>query len=392
MMRSCRFLLKELTFKIPESLEVVRGGAPKHIRYEVHNAGIAEFTGPRDHVETSKDELHGALYQMIRIRRMETVANQQYKQRKIRGFCHLYIGQEACLVGMESVLTYEDSIVTSYRDHAVHLTRGGTVCEVMAEQYGRLAGASKGKGGSMHMYKVKNNYYGGHGIVGAQVPIGAGLALKYWYKNPEKPGNVAVTIYGDGAANQGQVFEAFNMAALWRLPVLFVCENNHFGMGTSEGRASASVDFYRRCEYIPGLKVDGMDFLAVKEATRYAKEWAANGNGPVVLELDSYRYMGHSMSDPGTSYRTRDDVEKVRAARDPIEKLKTLMTDNQLITPEEIKNLEKRAKKEVEEGVAQAEASPETPIEQEIWTDVYMNDELPIRSCDLKEKVWNVKS
>lgn len=308
---------------------------------------------------------------MLQYRRMETLCDQAYKNKMIRGFCHLYIGQEAIALGMTEALEKQDAIVTGYRDHVWHVARGGTVKEVFAEMFGRQTGCSKGKGGSMHMYKADNHFYGGNGIVGAQASLGTGLAWKHALTNGKSsPKNVAVALYGDGAANQGQIFECFNMAALYKIPCIYVCENNHFGMGTSEARGSASPRFFERCEYIPGLRVDGMDIFAVKEATRWAKEYCLAGNGPIILEMDSYRYMGHSMSDPDSAYRTKDDVRKVRDERDCVVHLRKLIIENELMTEADIKAMEKEIKKEIEQDLAAARADAETDM-KELWTDIY---------------------
>lgn len=352
-----------------------------HSEFKVHAPeGMPNFTGPNDFTECTTEQLKGFHHQMTRIRRMETKASQMYTQKKIRGFCHLYIGQEAVCVGMESSLTFKDGIITAYRDHAWHLTRGGSITEVIAEMQGRAAGCSKGKGGSMHMYKAANNFYGGNGIVGAQCPIGAGVAFAFAYENPAAPTGVCITLYGDGAANQGQLYEAMNMASLWKLPVIFVCENNQFAMGTSIKRGSAQQVFYKRSDYIPGLWVDGMDVLACREAMRYAKEWCMAGNGPVCMEMQTYRYMGHSMSDPGTSYRTRDEVQKVKEERDCISKLTARLIAEGIRTEAEIKVVEKEINKEVDREIAQVESLPLTSFD-EIGKDIF-DVPIPVRSCD----------
>ncbi|ORC92731.1 pyruvate dehydrogenase E1 component alpha subunit [Trypanosoma theileri] len=347
--------------------------------FKLHTAGRDDLPPVPTTATYDPEQMKAGLEMMFRIRRMESLSDQSYKLKKIRGFCHLYIGQEAIPVGMENVLTFDDPIVTGYRDHAWYLARGGTPQEVFAEMFGRESGCSKGKGGSMHMYKVKNNFYGGNGIVGAQVPLGAGLAWRYALENRDKPSNVAVTFYGDGAANQGQVFEAMNFAALQRIPVIFCCENNQFGMGTSKERASYQPEMYRRGDYIPGIRVDGMDVLAVQEGTRWAKEWCLSGKGPIVIEFDSYRYVGHSMSDPDSQYRTKSDIQEVRKTRDCIHKMKDFMLQEGLMTEDEMTKLEKDVKKEVDKQLQMAEKQKPAPL-SELFQDIYTGEQYEHRT------------
>lgn len=322
--------------------------------------------GPSTEVELDRNSGLEMFTQMVKIRRMEAAANTLYKDKIIRGFCHLYSGQEAVAVGMESMLGKDDQVISAYRVHGWALVRGATVREVLSELTGRSTGTTRGKGGSMHLYRP--GLFGGNGIVGAQVPVGAGIALALKYQNLN---NVCVALYGDGAANQGQIFEVFNMAKLWNLPAIFVCENNGFGMGTSADRASASTDYFTRGDYVPGIWVDGMDVLAVREATRWATEYCRQGKGPLVMEMATYRYFGHSMSDPGTSYRTRDEIAEVRQRRDPITSFKDKLITSNLASAEELKDIEIDCRKEVDEAAAQAKTDLEIGVD-ELYTDVYV--------------------
>lgn len=350
------------------------------VAFKLHTAGRDDLAPLPTTATYDPEAMKANLNLMFRIRRMESLCDQSYKLKKIRGFCHLYIGQEAIPAGMENVLTYEDPIVTGYRDHGWYISRGGKPEEVFAEMFGRAGGMSKGKGGSMHMYHVSNGFYGGNGIVGAQVSLGAGLAWKFAMENRESPKHVAVAFYGDGAANQGQIFESMNIAALQRIPVIFAVENNHFGMGTSESRGSYQPQFYRRGDYIPGIKVDGMDVLAVQEGTRWAKEHCMSGKGPVVLEFDSYRYMGHSMSDPDSQYRTKSDIQHVKQERDCIRKMREFMVSEGIMTEEEMTQMEKEVKKEVDADLQKAQKQS-VPKPAELFTDIYSGEQYEHRTC-----------
>jgi pyruvate dehydrogenase E1 component alpha subunit len=304
---------------------------------------------------------------MLLIRRFEEKAGQLYGQGLIAGFCHLYIGQEAVVVGMQSNVTPDDTVVTTYRDHGHMLACGMDPKGVMAELTGRRGGYSHGKGGSMHMFSKEKNFYGGHGIVGACVPVGTGLAFAHRYRGKN---NVSLTYYGDGAANQGQVFESFNMAALWKLPCIFIIENNQYGMGTSVSRASASPDFFKRGEPfgIPGHKVDGMDILAVRKAGADAVAHCRAGKGPFILQMETYRYRGHSMSDPAR-YRTREEVQKVREERDPIDHLSDILFTHNVAKPDDLKKIDTEVKKIVTEAADFAVNDAE-PAPEELYTDV----------------------
>ncbi|BAK66571.1 pyruvate dehydrogenase E1 component subunit alpha [Sphingobium sp. SYK-6] len=315
----------------------------------------------------SKDELLALYRQMLLIRRFEERAGQLYGLGLIGGFCHLYIGQEAVAVGIQSALEPgKDSVITGYRDHGHMLAYGIDPKLIMAELTGREAGISKGKGGSMHMFSVEHKFYGGHGIVGAQVSLGAGLGFAHKYSGD---GGVCVAYFGDGAANQGQVYESFNMAELWKLPIIFVIENNQYAMGTSVNRSSAEDQLYRRGESfrIPGLQVNGMDVLAVRGATEEALKWVKDGNGPILLEMKTYRYRGHSMSDPA-KYRSREEVQEVREKSDPIEGAKKHL-EAAGISEEELKKIDQDIRKIVSDAADFAESSPEPEL-SELYTDV----------------------
>jgi pyruvate dehydrogenase E1 component alpha subunit len=315
-----------------------------------------------------KDQLLEFYRQMLLIRRFEERAGQLYGMGLIGGFCHLYIGQEAIAVGMQSIKQAGDQVITGYRDHGHMLACGMDPRSVMAELTGRAAGAAKGKGGSMHMFSTAADFYGGHGIVGAQVSLGTGLALANRYR---ANGKVAFVYFGDGAANQGQVYESFNMAELWRLPVVYVIENNQYAMGTSVERASSQTHLYKRGESfnIPGAEVDGMDVLAVRDAGAKAAEHARSGNGPFILEMKTYRYRGHSMSDPA-KYRTREEVDEVRKTRDPIDHLRERMEALDMADEAALKAIDAEVKKVVAEAAEFARTAPE-PEPGELYTDVY---------------------
>ena len=315
----------------------------------------------------SAEELRRFYRQMLLIRRFEEKAGQLYGMGLIGGFCHLYIGQEAVVVGLEAAAEEGDKRVTSYRDHGHMLACGMDAKGVMAELTGREGGYSRGKGGSMHMFSKERHFYGGHGIVAAQVPIGAGLAFADKYKGN---GRVTFTYFGDGAANQGQVYETYNMARLWDLPVVFVIENNQYAMGTSVARSTKSPALWKRGEAygIKGEEVDGMDVLAVKEAGLRATQHCRSGAGPYILEVKTYRYRGHSMSDPA-KYRTREEVQQMKDTRDPIEHVRTMLLQGGHATEDDLKAIDREIKEIVNDSAEFAKQSPE-PALSELWTDI----------------------
>lgn len=316
----------------------------------------------------SATELMAHYSGMLMIRRFEEKAGQLYGMGLIGGFCHLYIGQEAVVVGLEATTKEGDQRITSYRDHGHMLACGMDPKGVMAELTGRKGGYSKGKGGSMHMFSKEKNFYGGHGIVAAQVPLGAGLAFANKYRGND---NVSFAYFGDGATNQGQVYETFNMASLWELPCIFVIENNQYAMGTSLQRGSSTPELYTRGAAfgIPGEAVDGMDVLAVKEAGKRAVTHCRSGKGPYILEMKTYRYRGHSMSDPA-KYRTREEVQKMKSERDPIDHIREMLTTGKYATEDELKTIDKNVKQIVSEAAEFASDSPE-PSLVELYSDVY---------------------
>ncbi|VTZ28591.1 Pyruvate dehydrogenase E1 component subunit alpha [Methylocella tundrae] len=315
----------------------------------------------------SKEEELKAYREMLMIRRFEEKAGQLYGMGLIGGFCHLYIGQEAVVVGVMMAAKPGDQTITSYRDHGHMIACGMDPKGVLAELTGRRGGLSKGKGGSMHMFSKEKNFYGGHGIVGAQVPLGTGLAFADRYR---ANGNVSYTYFGDGAANQGQVYESFNMAELWKLPVVYIVENNRYAMGTSVKRSSALTDFSKRGQSfnIPGEQVDGMDVRAVKAATDRAREWCAGGNGPIILEMQTYRYRGHSMSDPA-KYRSKEEVQKMREEHDPIEQVRARLLAEHKLSEDDLKAIDGEVRAVIAEAVDFASHDPE-PDPAELWTDV----------------------
>lgn len=316
----------------------------------------------------NKEQLLQSYKDMLLIRRFEEKAGQLYGMGLIAGFCHLYIGQEAVVVGLQHCLKKGDGVVTSYRDHGHMLAAGTDSGIVFAELMGRRDGCSRGKGGSMHMFDIPNHFYGGHGIVGAQVPIGTGVAFANQYRGTD---HVSVTYLGDGAANQGQVYESFNMASLWKLPAIYVIENNEYAMGTSVKRSSSTTEFYRRGDSfgIPGVQVDGMDLEAVYKAGQEAVAHARSGKGPIILEMKTYRYRGHSMSDPA-KYRSKEEVTEMKEKRDPIDHIKNILISKHKFNEDELKALDKEIRQSVNDAVEFAKNSPE-PDEAELWTDVY---------------------
>ena len=329
----------------------------------------AKTTGRKGAAQASftRDEELFAYREMLLIRRFEEKAGQMYGMGLIGGFCHLYIGQEAVVVGMQMATKEGDQVITGYRDHGHMLACGMDAKGVMAELTGRRGGLSRGKGGSMHMFSVEKHFYGGHGIVGAQVSLGTGLAFANHYRGND---NVSLTYFGDGAANQGQVYESFNMAELWKLPVVYIIENNRYAMGTAVSRASAQTDFSKRgvSFNIPGEQVDGMDVRTVKAAGERAIAWCRAGKGPYILEMQTYRYRGHSMSDPA-KYRSKDEVQKMREERDPIEQVRRRLVEEWKVGEDELKAIDAKVR-EIVNGSAEFATNDPEPDPSELWTDI----------------------
>jgi len=337
--------------------------------------------GPSTSVELTKDEAFEYFRDMFSIRRMELELDVKYKAKFVRGFCHLYDGQEAVAVGTEAALSRDDGWITSYRCHAAAYVRGVPIKGIFAELFGNALGCMQGKGGSMHLYDKAANFYGGAAIVGAQVPVGAGIgfAQKYLHDGKSGPMNVSVSMCGDGSANQGQCWEAANMAALWDLPHIFLIENNKYGMGTSTDRSSALTEYYKQGNIIPGIKCDGMDVLAVKECMKYCKDFAGSGNGPIFVEMSTYRYHGHSMSDPGISYRERSEVAEMRTNRDCIKQLKNRILEAGWATEEELEDIEAEIKASVASDLTDALAGQQ-PASDELISSMYVGESSFIRN------------
>lgn len=321
----------------------------------------------KNKLSLSKDQYISSYEKMLLIRRFEEKCGQLYGMGLIGGFCHLYIGQEAVVVGFDLSKEKGDSMITSYRDHAHIIISGVNPKLVMAELTGKAAGCSKGKGGSMHMFDIPGKFYGGHGIVGAQVPIGTGLAFAEKYNNTK---NICYSFLGDGAINQGQVYEAFNMAALWKLPVVYVIENNAYSMGTSLERSTAMTELYKKGESfgVPGVQVDGMNLAEIYNAAVFASEYVRSGKGPIIVEVKTYRFRGHSMSDPA-KYRTKEELEGYKE-RDPLLIVRALLEEKKYASEEELKNIEKRVKSVIAE-VEEFAISQPLPDESELYTDIF---------------------
>lgn len=315
--------------------------------------------------------------EMAVMRRLEIVSDILYKKREIRGFCHLYDGQEAISQGMEAGMTREDCLITAYRCHTQAYARGDTTYKILAEMMARITGSSLGKGGSMHYYSSKNNFYGGNGIVGAQIPVGTGLAFALKYMN--KP-NFAVAMYGDGASNQGQIIEAANIAGLQKLPMIYLCENNKYGMGTSQERSSHNQLFYTKGGNIPGIKIEAQNVLMVRETMKWAGKFVQE-HGPLFAEFSTYRYHGHSMSDPGISYREKSEIAEVRNTRDPLEICKKMILEQKWSTPEELKTIEKGIRKRLDEEVEQIKNDP-YPTREDLYTHIGSTKQHYIRGVE----------
>lgn len=362
--------------KLKKILELLSNNKTLKVNYATESATFETMAfrlhkleaGPSTTVTVTKEEALLYFRQMQTMRKIESAAGSLYRKKFIRGFCHLYTGEEAVAVGIKAVMRPHDAVISSYRTHGWTYLMGVSEVAILSELTGRQSGVVRGKAGSMHLFT--DNFYGGQGIVGAQVPLGTGVAFALKYKNTD---GVCVTLYGDGASNQGQVFEAFNMAKLWNIPCVYVCENNKYGMGTSMERSSASTEYYKRGDYIPGIWMDGMDVLAVKAATKFAIDYASSGKGPIILEASTYRYTGHSMSDPGTSYRSREEIQEVRKKRDTIAHFKEEILSAKLATADQLKKIEDEIKERVEKSMEFAKVDKEVGFD-DLAGDIYANN------------------
>lgn len=318
-------------------------------------------------------------HDLATMRRLEILSDMLYKKREIRGFCHLYDGQESIAVGCEAGMTRDDCLITAYRDHCQALARGDTTYRILAEMMGKKTGSSAGKGGSMHYYNSKNNFYGGNGIVGAQLPVGTGLAFAQKYKGED---TFSIAMYGDGAANQGQLFEAANMAGIWKLPIIYLCENNKYAMGTSQERHALNTNFYERGDKIPGFKIEAQNVLMVREAIKWAGAYVKK-NGPLFLECSTYRYHGHSMSDPGITYRSKDEIADIRATRDPVEICRNMIIENKWAEAAELKQIEKDIRKKLEDEAQKIRSDP-VPTAADLYTNIGVTKQHYIRGVEYK--------
>lgn len=346
----------------------------------IDSVNLDTKTFPTETTTTSEELL--SYYKTLSLwRKVEFEADNLYKNKQIRGFCHLYIGQEAIALGMHEGTTFEDCLITAYREHCQAMSRGHSPKQILAEMMSRSTGATQGKGGSMHYYNKKNNFYGGHGIVGAQIPMGTGLAFALKYKKNNT--NACFTLYGDGSTNQGQLLEASNMAGLWKLPVVYVIENNKYAMGTSLNRHNHHNPIFTKFSGFPGAKVDGQCVFGMREWTKYCKNEVIK-NGPMFLEIDTYRYQGHSMSDPGISYRSKEEVNEFKHTRDCITKIKEHILNNKVATEKDLKDIDLKIRDEVEAIAEECHKDP-FPESKEMFTQLYDNqDKMFIRGCDLE--------
>ncbi|CAG9816166.1 unnamed protein product [Phaedon cochleariae] len=352
-------------FRHPKTLVTITASQSSLAKFENHPYDLHRIDSPPVLVEVTKEDAIDIFTKMVMIRRMENAAAQLYQRKLILGFCHLYAGQEACAVGVNTIMRPGDNVITTYRCHAWAYLMGVELESIYGELLGKVTGSSRGKGGSMHLYG--DNLYGGNGIVGAHIPLGTGLALAHKYKND---GGICFTVFGDGAMDQGQTHEAFNFAKLHNLPVIYILENNNYSMGTPSVRHAANTELYKRGDLIPGIRLDGMDVFATREATKFAVEYVKSEKGPILLEFATYRYFGHSMSDPGTTYRTREEIQAIRERRDCIKLLTEKLVKTEVATEEELKKIDKESSVIVEKAIQEAMKEKE-PDSNELTFDIY---------------------